>query len=77
MGGSSSKSEDVENVETIETIPAEEKIEEEIEEIEEVMEEKEIQAEMPKPMFNVIDSSLVCEVGYKLDHEGKCRKIIF
>lgn len=77
MGVSSSKSDDVKNGKTTETISTEDKIEEEVVEVEEVIEEKEIQAEIPKPMFNVIDAPLVCEVGYKLDHEGKCRKIIF
>lgn len=71
MGASNSKSEDVQTVETTEDIPVEEKTEEEVDGV------METQVEIPKILANVINSPLVCEIGYKLDHEGKCRKIIF
>lgn len=71
MGASNSKSEDVKTVETTEDIPVEEK---KVDEVDGVME---TQVEIPKILANVINAPTVCEIGYKLDHEGKCRKIIF
>lgn len=74
MGASNSKTEEVQTVESTENIPAEEKTEEVIDD---VMEKNETEVEIPKIISNVINLPLVCETGYKLDHEGKCRKIIF
>ncbi|CAO1370151.1 unnamed protein product [Diamesa hyperborea] len=75
MGSSNSKSEDVKTVETTENIPVEEeKTEEAVEEG--VMEKDETEVEIPKILSDVINSPLFCEPGYKLDHEGKCRKLI-
>lgn len=68
MSASKSKTVEVKAVETTEDVPVEGDKEDDVDGK---------QTEIAAKFSNILNTPKVCEVGYKLDHEGTCRKIIF